>query len=310
MRRPEIYLTFQCPPELSALRDGAFVLHAHDADAKGVPPDLSRVRAVVTNGIKGADEALMARFPSLEIIASLGIGLDALDLAAARARGIIVTHTPGVVADDVADLAMAMIIDRLRRMREAQQFLLAGQWTQGPFPLARSVTGKRLGIIGLGAIGQGLARRAVAHGLQVRWTGPRDKPDLPYAFEPDLLQLAADSDVLAVCCAAGPATRHLVDARVLEALGPQGILVNVARGSIVETQALVTALTTGRLAAAALDVFESQPQVPVALQHCPNVLLTPHLGTATCETRAQMGRMVIESLQDHFAGRPLRHRVA
>jgi hydroxypyruvate reductase len=265
---------------------------------------------LVTNGIRGADAALMDAFPNLELIASLGIGLDAMDLGAARQRGIVVTNTPGVIADDVADLAIMMIVDRLRGATAATKYVYEGRWPSGPFPLARSVTGKVIGIVGMGAIGRAVARRADVFRARVKWYGPNAKPDVAWEYVPDLLELAEESDVLVVACAGGAATRHLVDRRVLDALGPDGLLVNVARGSIVDTGALVAALRERRIAGAALDVFEAQPVVPPELLALDNVLLTPHLGTATRETRARMGRMVYESLVDHFAGRELRHRVA
>ena len=301
---PAVFVTFRLPPELQALHAAPYTLHLGDGSAPQLPLAVrEQVRAIVTNGIRGAERALIDSFPRLELIASLGIGLDAIDLAAAQARGIRVTNTPGVVADDVADLAMAMIVDRLRAVRDANAFLLRGDWLRGPFPLARSLTGRRLGIVGLGAIGTAVAARAAAFRMHVAWHGPRPKPDVSLPYCADLAALAGDVDVLVVTCAGGRATHHLVDARVLGALGPEGVLVNVARGSIVDTAALIEALEQRRIAGAALDVFEDQPRVPEALQRSDRVLLTPHLGTATRETRARMGAMVLASLADHFAGR-------
>jgi hydroxypyruvate reductase len=310
MPNAEIFVSFRLPTELSGLLDMPIVVHQGD----GGPPALDSsqregVRAIVTNGIKGADAALIGLFPKLELIASLGIGLDAIDLDAARLRGVAVTNTPGVNADDVADLAMAMLIDRLRNIRTANRFLLAGQWSSGPFPLARSLYAKTIGIVGLGAIGRAVARRAEAHRLRIKWTGPRPKADAPYEYVADLEQLARECDVLVVSCAGGPTTRHLINGPVLAALGTEGILINVARGAIVDTEALIRALQSGQIAGAALDVYENQPQVPPELMALEQVLLTPHLGSATKETRARMGAMVIKSLTDHFAGRPLQHRV-
>ena len=308
---PGVFVTFRLPPELKALRATHYLLHL----GEGQPPALSPeeregVRAIVTNGIRGAERALIECFPRLELIASLGIGLDALDLDYARQRGVRVTNTPGVIADDVADLAMAMIVDRLRGLRDANAFVLRGDWLKGPFPLARSLTGRKLGIVGLGAIGKAVATRAAAFRMQVAWHGPRPKPELDLPYFPNLVSLARASEVLVVCCAGGTDTHHLVNAAVLDALGPKGVLVNVARGSIVDTAALVDALSTGRLAGAALDVFEFQPRVPQELLESGRVLLTPHLGTATRETRARMGEMVLASLEAHFNGRDPAHRVA
>jgi hydroxypyruvate reductase len=302
--KPEIFLTFPLPPEIAQLQDGPY----HLIHSEGRPPDLpqaarERVRAIITNGIKGADRALIEYFPNLELVASLGIGLDAIDLAAARERGVRVTNTPGVNSDDVADLAIAMIVDRLRHMRDGNAFLLRGDWLKGPYPLARTVSGRKLGIVGLGSIGRAIAARAAAFRMEVSWHGPRPKPDIALPYVADLVALASWADVLVVSCSGGAATRHLIHARVLEALGPDGVLVNISRGSNVDTAALIAALESGKLGSAALDVFEEQPRVPEALTNSPRVLLTPHLGSATRETRARMGAVVIGCLADHFAGR-------
>jgi hydroxypyruvate reductase len=309
--RPGVFVTFRLPPELEGLRSAPFSLHLSEGRAPEMPAGIrDSVRAIVTNGIRGAERSLIEFFPRLEIIASLGIGLDSIDLACARQRNVRVTNTPGVIADDVADLAIAMIVDRLRGVRDANAFVLRGDWLKGPFPLARSLTGCRLGIVGLGTIGNAVAVRARAFRMQVSWHGPRAKPGVDMPYFADLEALAAASDVLVICCSGGPATHHLVNARVLAALGARGVLVNVARGSIVDTAALVEALEQGRLAGAALDVFDSQPGVPESLLHSDRVLLTPHLGTATRETRARMGEMVLASLADHFDGREPANRVA
>lgn len=302
--KPELFLTFPLPPELAQLREAPYTLHLGEGRPPDLPPPVrERVRAIVTNGIRGAERALIEYFPRLELIASLGIGLDAMDLACARERGVRVTNTPGANADDVADLVMAMIVDQLRRMRDSNAFLLRGDWLNGPFPLARSLTGRKLGIVGLGGIGSAIAARAAAFRMEVLWHGPRPKPAVALPYVADLPELARQVDVLVVSCSGGAATHHLINAPVLAALGPEGLLVNVARGSTLDTAALVTALQSGALGNAALDVFEEQPRVPDALRNCERVLLTPHLGSATRETRARMGAMVLGSLADHFAGR-------
>lgn len=308
--KPDVFLAFRMPPELEPLRAADYTLHFGDGGLPQLPPATrDQVRALVTNGIRGADRALIDCFPKLELIASLGIGVDAIDLAHAAGRGIRVTNTPGVIANDVADLAMAMVLDRLRGIRDANAFLLRGDWLGGPFPLARTLTGRKLGIVGLGAIGQAVARRARSFDMTVSWHGPRPKAgtDLPYV--PDLLELARSVEILVVCCSGGAATHHLIDAQAMAALGPQGLLVNVSRGSVVDTRALIEALDSGALGSAALDVFEGQPRVPEALRTSGRVLLTPHLGSATVETRARMGQMVMTSLADHFAGRALQNLV-
>ncbi|MGC4028809.1 MAG: 2-hydroxyacid dehydrogenase [Steroidobacteraceae bacterium] len=307
---PDIFVAIALPPPLQSLRAAPYTLHLGEGRAPDLPPEVSRrVRAIVTSGLRGAPRALIDCFPHLELIASFGAAVDLIDLPHARARGIRVTNTPGAGADDVADLAIAMIIDRLRGIRAANAFVLRGDWPRGPFPFARSLTGRRLGIVGLGAIGCAIAARAQACGMQVCWHGPRAKPEVPLPWFPDLAAMAEAVDVLVLSCPAGSATHHLVDARILAALGPEAVLVNVARGSVVDTAALIEALDQGRLGSAALDVVENQPQVPDALRNSDRVLLTPHLGTATKETRARMGAMLLASLADHFAGREPAHLV-
>ena len=300
-----VFAATRMTPEFCADLTARFTAHF----SNGAWPSLdeaerAQIRALVTNGIRGAEKALLDLFPNLEIIASLGIGVDAIDFDVVRARGLVVTNTPNVIADDVADLAMGMLIDRLRHIIDGDRFVRAGKWSGGPYPLARSLTGKRVGIVGLGAIGTAIAQRAVTFKLKVKWYGPRPKPQQPHEYVPDLEQLARDSDVLVIACSGGKATRHLIDARIIAALGPTGVLVNVARGSVVDVEALIAALRAGRLGAAALDVLERQPEVPAELLALPNVLLTPHLGTNTRETRATMGTMVIANLLAHFEGRP------
>jgi hydroxypyruvate reductase len=301
---PAVFIAVRMPPELQPLQTQPYTLYYGDAQ----PPDLPQaardsVRALVTNGSHGASRALIEYFPRLELIASLGIGVDAIDFACTRERGIRVTNTPRVIADDVADLAMAMILDRMRNIREANAFLLRGDWLKGAFPLSRTATGRRLGILGMGAIGQQIAARAAGFRMQIAWHGPRPKPEIPLPHVADLVELARNVDILVVSCSGGPATRHLVNAGVLDALGPQGLLVNVARGSVVDTSALIAALDEGRLGAAALDVYEDEPHVPEALRKSGRVLLTPHLGSGTHETRRRMGEIAMASLADQFAGR-------
>jgi hydroxypyruvate reductase len=301
---PGVFVAVRMPPELHALPALPYTLYRGEAKLPDLPPPArENVRALITNGSHGAPRELIEYFPRLELIASLGIGVDAIDFACVRERGIRVTNTPGVIQDDVADLAMAMIIDRLRNIRDANAFLLRGDWLKGPFPVSRTVTGRRLGILGMGAIGQQIATRAAAFRMQVSWHGPRPKPQLGLPYVADLVELALQVEVLVVSCSGGPATHHLVDAKVLDALGSQGVLVNVARGSVVDTGALIAALATGRLGAAALDVYEDEPRVPAELLASERVLLTPHLGSGTRETRQRMGEIVLASLADHFAGR-------
>lgn len=268
-----------------------------------------RARAIVTSGGAGADAALIDALPKVEIISCFGVGVDAIDLGRARARNIAVTNTPDVLTDDVADLALGLIIDSQRRISRGDRFVRAGKWLQGGLELGAALKGRRLGIVGLGRIGLATARRAEAFGMIVAYHGPRAKADAPYPYVADIVDLARRSDILCLTLPGGAGTRHLVDAAVLAALGPQGTLVNVARGSVVDETALVAALQSGALGAAALDVFADEPNVPAALRTMENVVLQPHVGSATHQTRAAMGQLVLDNLAAHFAGLALPTRV-
>jgi lactate dehydrogenase-like 2-hydroxyacid dehydrogenase len=269
-----------------------------------------QVRAITTTGGSGADAALIAALPRTEIIACFGVGYDAIDLATAQARNIAVTNTPDVLTDDVADLALGLVIDVARNISRGDRFVRAGRWLKGGPELGTALRGSRLGIVGLGRIGLATAKRAEALGMAVGYHGRQPRTDVPYAYYPDLVELARDSDFLVLTVPGGGATRHMVNASVLAALGPKGTLVNVARGSVVDENALVAALQSGALGAAALDVFADGPRVPPALFAMENVVLQPHVGSATHGTRAAMGQLVIDNLLAHFTGRPLLSRVA
>jgi lactate dehydrogenase-like 2-hydroxyacid dehydrogenase len=261
------------------------------------------VRAVVTDGRIGCPNELMAALPSLGIIAINGVGLDKVDLSLARAHGVRVVRTPGVLAEDVADLAVGLVIGLLRAIPAADAFVRRGEWEKGSWPLARKVSGRRFGILGLGEIGWAVARRLAAFG-PVAYSGPRPKP-VPYPFHAGVLELARASDVLVICCPANESTHHLVGASVIDALGPQGYLVNVARGSIIDERALTAALAAGKLQGAALDVFEDEPHVPEALRASNRVVLTPHIASATVEVRAQMADLILRNLDAFTSGMPL-----
>ena len=258
------------------------------------------VGAIVTGGNTGCTNSLIDALPNLGIIAINGVGFDKVDLDHARARGVQVTNTPDVLTDDVADLAIGLIIALLRGIPMGDAHVRAGGWPGGERPLGRSVTGLKFGIVGLGRIGSAIAARLGIFG-SVAYTGRSAKP-VSYAFVPDLLDLARQSDVLVLACAAHPGTRHLVDASVLRALGPQSWLVNVSRGSVVDEAALIDALEAGQLAGAALDVFEHEPRVPAAIRQSPKVVLTPHVGSATVETRRRMAERVLSNLDAYLSG--------
>ena len=294
-------------PDMRALAEH-FALHklweAEDRDSflARVAPE---IRGVGTSGGIGADAALMDALPRLEIIACYGVGVDAIDLDHARARGVRVTNTPDVLTDDVADMAWALLLATARQIPRGDALVRAGAWPRGGLPLSNRVWGKRLGIVGLGRIGHAVARRGEGFGMTVAYSGRTRRQDVPYAWHPDPASLARESDFLVVCTAGGAGTQGLIDAAVLDALGPRGTLVNVARGTVVDEPALIAALRERRIAAAGLDVFLNEPDIDPAFFALDNAVLHPHHASGTVETRAEMGRLVRENLVAHFAGRPL-----
>jgi lactate dehydrogenase-like 2-hydroxyacid dehydrogenase len=266
----------------------------------------ARIRAIATEANRGANRALIAALPKLEVISVFGVGTDNVDLAAARERRIPVTNTPGILTDEVADLAIGLMLASARQIIFADGYVRDGSWgAKGPIPLGRSVGGKTMGVLGLGGIGRAIADRGAAFRMRVIYSGPRRKPDAPYEFVADAVELARQSDYLMVACKGGPETHHLVSAAVIDALGPEGTLINVARGSVVDEPALIAALAAGRLGHAALDVFETEPVPSPAVLKLSNVIVQPHHGSATLETRTAVGQLMIDNLSAHFAGRPL-----
>ncbi len=256
-----------------------------------------RIRAVALGGAHAPfDEAFMRRLPNLEIIASLGVGYDHVDARTAARRGVIVTHTPGVLDDEVADTAIGLMIAAVRRLPQAERHLRAGAWPKGDFPLTASLRGRMLGILGLGRIGKAIATRALAFGLEVVYHGRKAQGSVPYRYYPSLAAMAKACDVLMVAAPGGPATRHIVSAEVLDALGPDGVLINISRGSLVDEPALIEALRAGRILAAGLDVFENEPHVPDDLIALDNAVLLPHVGSASIRTRRAMADSVVANL--------------
>ena len=292
-------------PLYTAQLSAAYQFHdpLHETDPAAFAKVAPLVRAVAGSGDSKVSAELMAQLPALELISIMGVGYDGVDVAAAKARGVMVTHTPNVLNDDVADLAISLMLCAARQLPAADRFVRSGQWLKGPMPLARKMSGARLGLVGMGRIGQAIAQRAQAFGMQIAYHTRTPKADVPYAHHADLLSLARDSDFLVLITPGGAGTRHLVNAQVLQALGPKGILVNVARGSVVDEAALIEALEGGVIGGAALDVFEDEPRVPQRLMDLPQVVLVPHIGSATGQTRQAMADLAFGNVREHFAGR-------
>jgi len=264
------------------------------------------VRGLATFGPAGADAALMDALPKLEIISNFGVGVDAIDLAAARQRKIIVTNTPDVLNECVSDTAMALVLDTLRRFPASETYLRSGYWaTRGAFPLTTSLGGKTLGILGLGRIGESIARRALAFGMKIRYHN-RNRKNVPYPYDADVVALAKSSDVLLVATPGGAETSRIVNARVLDALGPDGYLVNISRGSVIDEPALLRYLKEKKIAGAGLDVFDNEPKINAEWFGVENAVLYPHVGSATIETRTAMGDLQVENLRLHFAGKAVK----
>lgn len=307
MNKPEILAVAKLPPFLMAPLRESFIVHdqIHQTDLATFAAAAGRIRAIVGGGESKAPRSLLNQLPALEMISIMGVGYDGIDVAAAMERKIPVTHTPGVLNDDVADLAIGLVLSVARRIPQADQYVRTGRWPDAPMPLARKVSGARLGIVGLGRIGQAIADRAAAFGMTISYTARSAKPEVSYSFFPTALALASEVDFLVVITPGGAGTRHLINAGVLKALGPNGYLINVARGSVVDETALIEALQKGVIAGAGLDVFENEPYPPEALWSMDNVVLTPHIASGTWQTRQAMADLAAGNLKAHFAGQPL-----
>ena len=253
--------------------------------------------AIATDGHWGVPDDVAAALPNLKVVASYGVGYDAIDADGMAARGVLVSHTPDVLNDEVADTAIMLWLAVSRRLVQAEAWARSGDWeAKGAFPLTHTVRGRKVGIVGLGRIGQTIAELASAFDATIAYH-TRSEKDVPYAYYPDLVKMAEASEVLIVITPGGPGTRHLINADVMKALGPEGILINVSRGSVVDEAALVAALEAGELGGAGLDVFEAEPKIPDALKAMDNVVLLPHVGSATVETRMAMGDLVCRNLE-------------
>jgi len=308
MTSAEILLTGPYPDAEMAMLAEAYQVHRlweqNDPDAylAEIGP---RIVALATRGDLGASADLMARLPALQIVACYGVGVDAIDLDYAQARGIRVTNTPEVLTNDVADMAMALLLATARRIPYGDTHVRSGAWRDGPMPLTTSLAGKRLGILGYGRVGRAVARRAAGFEMEIAYCAREADADVAYQWYAQAVELAQAVDMLAICLSASADTQGMVNAEVLAALGPQGIVVNVSRGSVVDEAALIAALRDGAIAAAGLDVFCNEPEPDAGFLTLPNVVLQPHNASGTVETRAAIGALVRRNLQAHFAGLPL-----
>jgi len=303
----DILITAALPDFLKQPLMATYTCHDYvgAADKAALLKDVgAKIKGLVQGGGTVTPVELLAQLPNLEIISVFGVGYDGVPVDYCKQRGIKVGHTPDVLTDDVADVALALTLMLARQFHLANRFVHAGDWPKKSLPLSTSITGKRAGILGLGRIGKAIAQRLSACGMKIGYHG-RKPQDVPYTYYPTLLDLAKNSDYLIVASPGGAATKNMVNAEILAALGPKGSVINIARGSIIDEPALVAALKSGTLGGAGLDVFVNEPHVPADLLALDNVVLFPHVGSATKETRKAMGDLVLANLAAHFAGKPL-----
>ena len=299
-------------PLMPLIIDGiaqAFTLHKlwEAKEPEALLAELSpRLRAIAAGGGHARLEpSLLARFPKLEIVSSFGVGYDHIDAKWAGAQGITITNTPDVLTEEVADTALGLLLCTVREFPQAERYLRAGKWEKGDYPLTKGTLRDRtVGIVGLGRIGKAIARRLEAFGVPVVYYGRRKQADVSHKYYSDLTEMARDVDTLMIVTPGGPETKNLVNAQVLDALGPNGIVINVARGSVVDEPALIKALKEKKIFSAGLDVFATEPKVPPELLAMDNVVLFPHLGSASIWTRQKMGQLVVDNLLAWAAGKP------
>ena len=293
------------PLYLATLKNHYTVVGPMSHDSLMALPDRANISVIAAGGETKVSTDMMDALPKLKLIAVMGVGYDGVDVPGAIARGVMVTHTPNVLNDDVADLAMALMLNITRRLPHADKFVRSGMWPKGSMALATKLSGLRLGLVGMGRIGQSIATRAVAFGMPIAYTARNPRPELPYQYLTSALALAQEVDVLTIIAPGGASTQHMINADVLKALGPSGYLVNVARGSVVDEAALVQALVSQGIAGAALDVFENEPHPLPELLQLDNVILSPHIGSATGATRQAMADLALLNIKRHFAHAPL-----
>lgn len=264
-----------------------------------------KFQALVGGWRSKIDDAVFDQMPNLKIVSNFGVGYDMIDAAAAGRRGIIVTNSPDVLNEEVADTAMGLLLMTVRKLPQAERYLRAGKWLgEGNYPLSASLAGRTMGIVGLGRIGKAIARRAEAFGLKIAYFGRSKQADVSFPYYSDLVAMARDVDILMVIVPGGAATQHLINRSVLEALGPNGVLINVARGTVVDETALIDMLQKQQILGAGLDVFEHEPKVPQALLDLDNAVLLPHVGSGTHHTRGLMGNLVADNVLAMAAGKP------
>lgn len=291
----EIMQVSPLPPfMMTALQQADYIVHDHTHIKD--PGALVKVTALVGTAAAKVDKKLLMMLPNLKLIAICGVGYDGVDVEAAKEKGVMVTHTPGVLTDDVADLAMGLLLSIGRRIPQADKFVRNGDWVSDEFGMSHKVTGARLGLVGMGRIGRAIAKRAAAFDMRIAYTSQTAKVDVPYAYHDNVLALAAQVDYLVVAAPGGDHTKNIIDAPVLHALGSKGYLVNISRGTVVDQPALVQALKDKQIAGAALDVFWDEPLIDPELRRLSNVVLTPHIGSATEETRRAMAALTMENL--------------
>ena len=306
--KPAILIMQRHLAPLTAFLESAYTVHRF---WEGPPVEAAQaIAALVVAGEFELDKHLIESLPNLGLIACFTSGYDGIDVAWARGRGLQVTYAPGVNHEDVADHALGLILGSRREIVTGDRTVRGGGWMLETRTITRSMRGQRLGIVGLGLIGQALARRAEACRMQVSWWGPNPKPDMPWPRVEDLVELARKSDILAVACRADESNRGLISREVMEALGSEGLLVNVSRGQVVDEDALIDLLRSGKLGSAALDVFVEEPTPAIRWLDVPNTVLTPHTGGATNEAVQGMLGLMMANLAAHFAGEPLKTPVA
>ncbi len=306
--KPEVLIAAPFPPFLKNPILENYTAHdyAGAADKEAILKHVgANVRAVFCGGGSVLPTAMLDQLPNLEIVSVFGVGYDGVPVDYCKSRGIKVGHTPNVLSDEVADIAMALMLMSARQLVANHQFVERGEWLKGGYPLCTSVHHKKVGIIGLGRIGLTIARRCAGFDMEIAYHARNKRADVPHYYYASLIDMARDVDYLVAITPGGASTKHIVNADVLAALGKSGILINVARGSVVDTDALIAALDAGTVGGAGLDVFEDEPRVPAALFNRPNVVLLPHVASATHETRLAMGNLTLDNAAAHFAGKPL-----